>query len=963
MRSAPKPTHISVAILMLLTAVMLALTLSGCEIISTGSSDSRDNAADILPTAIISVLPESSDLPQEEFRGENLICLGTTSGSAEQFKIKIDLSNPDRLEILSVKYSLMREGEESSKTEYEVGSENFGTYSDYKTIYINYISLGEVTGTFKLEVEEIKYLYKSQKRPIAGVAGTEFTIKVAPKFTLEMDFAECERDDIETATEINEFSASCKLIADSQMNDVTKYGKAGYIFDGWYTGKDGSGTRYSSTDAYLFYTDMTFYAHYARSIEYQKVTETEENGGEYISVTGLTEEGKRTSFPIEIPAELDGVVVREIADSAFYKAATNRQFILPETLWRIGAKAFAGSTGLTIHMPAVKEIGDYAFDGCGTIVFGKENSSLFPTIGESALPNSLIKIGKYAFRGDGWATNITNPLREGRFKSDSTLVISSTIKYIGDGAFSGNLFKTVYFQEGLELAYLGAETFSNSENLTYLYTAFKFISTGAGHVNYKDAENGLKKISDKMFYNCASLSSKLGAENVLLAEGVKTIGDRAFAGSGEGLKNLLYLTMPDSLESIGEEAFANTGLQNVVFGEGSRLHVLGAYCFKNTKFTEITLYSVKEYKESPFMLNTNLERVNILTDYVPEYSEPSIIGLGRNTKYFVKESMLNSFRNDEKWNPKYSSLTDGWYYKAADYICCYDYITPVTSGVSYCFEPIDDDGNYSADSLNIKITAVFGTADAVTVPANIKLNDKEYTVTAVGKYFVHEKLYRVTLPSTLKLIDSYAFYACTKLHTVSYTHNGKAYTLNAYDEDPLALEYIGDYAFYATALTKFYSNTNLSTIGTGAFRYCTKLGTIVINKGESVTIGISSFSTCGSDVYEGARLAIGNNVKYLGRYAFADNVNLKTIYINLVKVPEAPGGGYTLDSPFNGCNSIEVAYVFSSSALSPTVKGTFMSDKNTDDTNNVYSELKKKDGITSAYELSKELWSDVIKKL
>ena len=66
--------------------------------------------------------------------------------------------------------------------------------------------------------------------------------------------------------------------------------------------------------------------------------------------------------PMESPA---GDIVSEIADSAFKNCSSIKGIEIPETVSRIGAYAFYGSTIREVEIPStVREIGNYAFSGC-----------------------------------------------------------------------------------------------------------------------------------------------------------------------------------------------------------------------------------------------------------------------------------------------------------------------------------------------------------------------------------------------------------------------------------------------------------------------------------------------------------------------------------------------------------------------------------------------------------------------
>lgn len=87
------------------------------------------------------------------------------------------------------------------------------------------------------------------------------------------------------------------------------------------------------------------------------------NGDGTCALDGL---GECTDSFIIIPSESpDGDIVVEIADSAFKNCNRIKGVELPDTVERIGAYAFYGSTIREMTIPAtVKEIGNYALCGC-----------------------------------------------------------------------------------------------------------------------------------------------------------------------------------------------------------------------------------------------------------------------------------------------------------------------------------------------------------------------------------------------------------------------------------------------------------------------------------------------------------------------------------------------------------------------------------------------------------------------
>ncbi len=231
------------------------------------------------------------------------------------------------------------------------------------------------------------------------------------------------------------------------------------------------------------------------------------------------------------------------------------------------------------------------------------------------------------------------------------------------------------------------------------------------------------------------------------------------------------------------------------------------------------------------------------------------------------------------------------------------------------------------DDGTITVSGYNGTQTALTIPAEI--NGK--TVTAIGEgAFIKASLTAVTIPETVREINSYAFSGCTALQEIhlsdsvemigSYAFQDTAW----FDQQPVGGVYLGkilyackqpasgdmtvtikdgtktiaDMAFLnCHALTEITIPASVTVIGKGAFAGCDRLTAAVIP--DSVTdIGNSAFSNCsaltnavlpkGLKTIPSAMfrkcaalksIALPDSISAIGSYAFQDCKALTAITI------------------------------------------------------------------------------------
>jgi hypothetical protein len=308
----------------------------------------------------------------------------------------------------------------------------------------------------------------------------------------------------------------------------------------------------------------------------------------------------------------------EIGENAFSGCYSLNTIELPESMKKIGDRAFADCYSLSdINMPeGIVSIGEEAFNGCGFLkemilpaglsVIGDkafancQNLKEFQMEGENPLYSLLDGVlyeesGKrlLCYPGSKKGAKFSVPegtvrIAEEAFAGNrflNSVIIPVSVKSIGTAAFTGCtslaeilvtegnetyhaedgvLFDTSYKRleaypagrNGADYAIpvgtevIGSNAFANSvtlENITIPQSV-----TSLGEAAFQSCQalarialpGRIKKVGSQAFAYCYML------ESAALSTGTEEIGDQAFYASG-----LTEITLPEGLESIGENAF------------------------------------------------------------------------------------------------------------------------------------------------------------------------------------------------------------------------------------------------------------------------------------------------------------------------------------------------------------------------------------------------------------------------
>ena len=215
------------------------------------------------------------------------------------------------------------------------------------------------------------------------------------------------------------------------------------------------------------------------------------------------------------------------------------------------------STCTSIKLPeSIERIGDYAFRGCSGLssvtipnsVISIERLAFYDCRGLTSvtIPNSVTSIGSSAFKNCSSLTSVTignsvTSIGMGAFENCTSLTsvtIPNSVTSIGESAFyycSGLTSVTI----GNSVTSIGDEVFSGCSGLTSVTIPHSVTSIGSA-----------------AFFDCGCLSS------VSIPNRVTSIGSSAFSSCS----GLTSVTIPHSVTSIGDEAFYGCdGLTSVIF--------------------------------------------------------------------------------------------------------------------------------------------------------------------------------------------------------------------------------------------------------------------------------------------------------------------------------------------------------------------------------------------------------------
>ena len=614
-----------------------------------------------------------------------------------------------------------------------------------------------------------------------------------------------------------------------------------------------------------------------------------------LTITGSGDMEKFPSWQVrwggeEIRSVILSSGLTSISQYAFMNCTSLTSVTIPDTVVSIGDSAFKGCSSLativfadgsqltsignnafedcgpivSLEFPStLKTLGNYAFYGCETLVsvdFG--NGSKLSSIGVRTfqgcklletltVPDTVSTIGQDAFRecsslsavNFGSGSNLIT-LSDGAFQQCTSLeevTIPDTVRTLGSYAFAscsslesayiGNNVKIVdshafefcgnlqnlSFGDNSILELINVQAFSHCSSLvsivvpstvkTLYYNAFSHCGSLTTVVFVEESE--LTTV-ESAFTGCTSLSA------ITLPDSVETIGDSAFSGC----TSLASMVMPVSLLTIGSGSFYNcTALGSVSFANGCKLDSIGYSAFCGcTSLRSICLPDMLTSLGS----NVFMDCVNL--NYLVLPSSVSSIGVS------AFEGCYHLFEvvNLSALSISVGSSSPGY----AGYYATYVHRDKANPVIRYA----DDGSTYAIYDGVYYLISYTDESENRQLPQNIENHDY-----ILGKFVFYgdTALKTVDIPKSVMAIDNYAFYGCSELTAVNFDQDGK-----------------------------------MKSIGTNAFRECTSLPSVAFPESLS-DLGHNSFSGCDSII----SISIPASVRHIGLGVFADCSNLTAISV------------------------------------------------------------------------------------
>lgn len=434
--------------------------------------------------------------------------------------------------------------------------------------------------------------------------------------------------------------------------------------------------------------------------------------------------------------------------------------------------------------------------------------------------------------------------------------IPSSVKSIGHEAFHGCYNVNKVMIDGLD-SWCNID-FENENSNPLQFGADLYIN-GEKETLIKIPE-GITEVKPYVFArNWTNDETKTAITSIQLPDTVTSVGENAFA-----YNYLQSINIPNSVTVIGKKAFAGNNFSTIEIPENVNTIENGAF-MACKKLQKIKLPDAAQKLGTTLFANCIKLTDAELPQGIETITESMFSGCTSLTHFIVPDTvkLIENYAFLQCSNLANIELPDQIH----------------TIGIDAFYEcSALKKINLPAELKNIRDSAFWGCANL----AEIIIPDK---VTNIGEdaFSRCKALSKVTMPDTVAEIGSAAFYNCYMLEEFRV---------------PKSIEVIQDYTFYGCSkLSSITFNSKLVTIGKAAFQNCSALENMIIP--ENVTdIGNLAFSGCeniesvtlpsqiskiSEDIFSGCKslkeIQIPENVTVINRSAFQNCNSLSEITI------------------------------------------------------------------------------------